>query len=76
MDNAEVVVLELLVPPCGPSGQLLWGLPVREVLVVCFNYKGFSGPDEVGPPVIYCLDYSKELEVVGVIVLFGGGKSG
>jgi len=42
--------------------------------VVCFYHEGFLGPDEVGPPVVYCLDYSKELEVMSIVVLFGGGE--
>ena len=76
MDNVEVVVLQLFVPPCSPAGQLPWGLAVREVLVVCLDHKGFLGPDKVGPLVIYHLNYSEELKVVGVIVLFGGRERG
>ena len=76
MDDAEVIVLELLVPSCHSPGELLWGLPVCEVLVVHFDHKGFSGPNEVGPPVIYRLNHSEELEVVGVIVLLSGRECG
>jgi hypothetical protein len=32
------------------------------------------GPDEVGSPVVYCFDYSEELEFMGIVVLFGGGE--
>ena len=44
--------------------------------MVHLYYKGFLGPDEVGPPVVYRFDHSKEFEVVGIVVLFGGGESG
>jgi hypothetical protein len=76
MDNVEVVVLEFLMPSRSSSGQLPGGLPVREVLVVRLNHKGFLGPDKVGPLVFYHLNYSEELKVVGVIVLFGGRERG
>ena len=76
MDNAEVVVLQFLVPPCGPASQLPWGLPVCEVLVVHFYYEGLLGPDEVGPPVVYRFDYSEEFEVMSIVVLLSGGERG
>jgi len=76
MDDAEVVILELLMPPHGPTSQFLWRLPVCEVLVVHFYHKGFLGPDEVGSPVFYHLDHSEKLEVVSVVVLFGRGERG
>ena len=76
MDNAKVVVLEFLMPPCGSTSQLSWGHPVHEVFVVRLYYKGFFGPNEVGPPVVYRFDHPKELEVVSVIVLFGRGERG
>jgi len=44
--------------------------------VVHFYYKGFLSPDEVGPPVVYHFNHPKELEVVGIVVLFGGGECG
>jgi hypothetical protein len=74
VDNAKVVILELLMPSCSPASQFLWQLPVREIFVVHFYHKGFLGPDEVESPVVYCFDYSEELEVVGIVVLFGGGE--
>jgi hypothetical protein len=76
MDDAEVVILELLVPPCGPTSQLSWRLPVCEVLVIRFYHEGFLGSDEVGSPVIYCLDHSKKLEVMSIVVLFSRGECG
>ena len=44
--------------------------------MVCFYHKGFLSPDEVGPPVVYRFDHPKELEVMGVVVLLGGGECG
>jgi len=44
--------------------------------VVCFNYEGFFGPDEVWPPVVDGFHDSQKLEVMGVIVLFHGGEGG
>jgi hypothetical protein len=76
MDDAEVVVLQLFVPPCGSAGQLLKGLPVHEILVVHLYHEGFLGPDKVRPPVVYRFDHSEEFEVVGIVILFGGGECG
>ena len=42
--------------------------------MVHFYYKGFLGPDEVGPLVIYRFDHPKEFKVMRIIVLFGGGE--
>jgi hypothetical protein len=44
--------------------------------VVCFYHEGFLGPDEVRPLVVYRFDYSKEFEVMGIIVLLSGGEGG
>ena len=44
--------------------------------MVHFNYKGFFGPNEVGPPVVYHFDHPEKLKVMGVIVLLGGGECG
>jgi hypothetical protein len=44
--------------------------------VVYLYHEGFSGPDEVGPPVVYCFDHSEELKVMSIVVLFGGGEGG
>jgi hypothetical protein len=76
VDDAEIVILEFLMPPRGPTSQLLWGLPVCEVFVVRFYHEGFLGPNEVGSPVIYHLDYSKKLKIVSVVVLFSRGECG
>jgi hypothetical protein len=58
------------------SGTMLWSLIVCEVFIVHLYHKGYLGPDEVGSLVVDCFDHSKELKVVGVIVLFGGGERG
>jgi hypothetical protein len=47
IDNAEIVVLQFFVPPCGPSGEFSRRLPVGEVLVVGLNHEGFFSPDQV-----------------------------
>ena len=44
--------------------------------MVCLYHEGFLGPDEVGPPVVYRFDHSEEFEVMGVVVLLGGGECG
>ncbi len=42
--------------------------------MICFDYEGFFHPDEVGPPVLDRFEYPQEFEVVGVVVLLGGGE--
>jgi hypothetical protein len=58
MDDAEVVVLKLFVPPYCPSYELPWRLLVCKVLVVCFYHEGFSGPNEIRSPVVNGLHHS------------------
>ena len=76
MEDFEIVVLQLLMPSGRPASQLPGGLPVCEVLVVHFDYEGFFGPYEVQPPMFDRLEHSKELEIVGIVVLFSGGERG
>ena len=51
MKDFEIVVLQLLMPACGPPCQFLWGFPTGQVLVVGFNDEWLLYPDEVGVPV-------------------------
>jgi hypothetical protein len=46
-----IVFLEVSVPSCCPSVEVLGGFPVLEVGVVGDNYEWFFCPSEVWPPV-------------------------
>lgn len=69
MDYFKVVVLELFMPSSHPSCQFTRRLPVYKVLIVHFDDEGVLSPDQVQSPVVNCFHDSKELQIMGIVIL-------
>ncbi len=71
MFNDEVIFLEVSVPPCCSSVQLLGSLPILEVGVISEDGKWGFRPPQVVSPVCEGFHYCEKLSFVDVVISFG-----